>query len=219
MIRDLVLGSEIYGRSPPSFLASAKAQNSTGTATLVISKPSGVAAGHLLVAFVGTDEVAGMSTWTVPSGWTELRDQGLWPHLCVAYKVAGASEGSSYTFTSSDTGGLKSGVIVAYTGAAYDTVGAIGTASSGGNCTAPQVTVAADNSVLLAAFFVAVASSSFPAPSGMNSLDSDAGSTSPSWNVFAQAVNAGASGSRASNPSGAAGNVAGVLLSIKPGGY
>lgn len=201
----------------PSFVASAKAQNTTGAATLDIGKPSGVSQGDLMVAFVGTDDAGGMCTWTPPAGWTEVRDQGLWPNLTVAYKVAGASEGSSYTWTGSDTVGLKSGVIAAYRGAAYDTVGTIGTASSGGNCTAGGVTAASDNSILLGCFFVGVAARTFPAPSGMSSVNSDADTSAPSWALFSENIGAGATGSRSSDPSGTTGSVAGVLLAIKPG--
>jgi hypothetical protein len=71
--------------------------NSLGTA-LVIPIPSGVAAGNFMLAIMAA-QVA--ETFTGDTGWNEIADYGSNPGLRAAWKLAGGSEPSSYTFTAS----------------------------------------------------------------------------------------------------------------------
>jgi hypothetical protein len=102
---------------PPEFIA-ATTTSPVATSTITINKPAGTQQGDLMLAFVsGSINL----TYTGDTGWTEIADQGVEPSLRVAYKVAGASEPSSYVFTSSSTSGNKTGAILTYRYAAYDT--------------------------------------------------------------------------------------------------
>jgi hypothetical protein len=109
------------GSTPPTYIASAKtATNSTNT--LVISKPSGTIEGDLMVAFM---TVRSERTWTGDTGWTEVVNRTSSPATRVAYKIAGASEGSSYTFTISDSSANVNGTILTFRNAAYETASSI----------------------------------------------------------------------------------------------
>lgn len=70
-----------------------------GTLDLTITKPTGTAEGDLLIAVVGQNTTGG--TWGLPAGWTSWLSGGATGNISdlVAYKVAGASEGTDYTFS------------------------------------------------------------------------------------------------------------------------
>jgi len=88
----------------------------TGADTnLVINKPTGTAAGDLLIALVGTDNTnTGVSA---PSGWTAaFVNDGPGPdggQYSLYYKIAGSSEPSTYTWTFTG-GGYVAGIIACY---------------------------------------------------------------------------------------------------------
>lgn len=197
----------------PLLVGTASTQNGSTGATLTISKPTGTTQNNLMIAIMVSGNDVG-TTWTGDTGWTEIKDQNASPDLRIAYKIAGASEGDSYTFTNSSSADYLSGCILTYRNAAYDTIGTVGTATSGGNCTAAQITVANNMSILIAAFANDRDSVTFPTPAGMSAVISDSGANSPSYAIFSQLVNAGASGTKSSDCSGSSGYVAGVLLSI-----
>jgi carbohydrate binding protein with CBM4/9 domain len=90
--------------------------------SIVINKPSGVVADDLLIAFVTSNN----QSVNPPSGWTELDDDTTAElfRSHVFYKIAGSSEGSTYTFTVGSSAPIV-GTIIAYDGA--DTVTPIGT--------------------------------------------------------------------------------------------
>lgn len=80
-------------------IASYSTKLESSLSTITIDKPSGTVSGDLLFAFVG---IRRNTTWTVPAGWTELQDQKcttVGTASVVAWKTAGGSEGSNYTFT------------------------------------------------------------------------------------------------------------------------
>ncbi len=97
------------------FRSSTCGQN-TGATTLTLNKPAGTVAGDLLVAHIGTANGPAM---TAPSGWTQVpglagivnADQ----RLVSWYRIAGASEPASYTFTTGVTD-ANTGGIAAYSG-------------------------------------------------------------------------------------------------------
>jgi hypothetical protein len=77
-------------------IANATSTNGTGTSA-VLTKPTGTVAGVFLVAQVA---VEGSATITAPSGWTLVNSftaSGL--KSSIYYRMAGASEGSTYTWT------------------------------------------------------------------------------------------------------------------------
>jgi hypothetical protein len=84
--------------SPPSFRSASSVTNGT-----TVAKPAGAVAGDLLLATLEVD--ADPVTVTGPSGWTLLMDTpaaigtGSDYHAQVWYRVAGASEPASYTWT------------------------------------------------------------------------------------------------------------------------
>lgn len=87
--------------------------NGSSVNSITIDKPSGVVSGDLMIAQVtrsNTNTITG-----VPSGWTLLRvdGSGAEPHQYLYYKIAGASEPSSYTWTYSatSTDGIGGGII------------------------------------------------------------------------------------------------------------
>jgi hypothetical protein len=184
----------------------------TGTNTLSISKPSGVVAGDILIAVIS--DSAG-ETWTGASGWTEIADRGTGVGLRIAYKVAGITEGSNYTFTPAEApfGFHASGAILAYRRAAYDVVGSFDSGAIGANSVPPGVTLSHDG-VLFAVFACSLSGQSFAAPSGMVSIVADSDATTPSFAVFAQQVGAGSTGTRSSAPSGG-GRSTGILFALK----
>ena len=91
---------------------------------MVLNKPSGTVEGDMMVAWVCGDSSARKNV-TPPSGWSVIYNQSS-PDLGGSaqqfgyYKVATASEPSSYTFTFSGSAGRYKGVITSY----YDTNGA-----------------------------------------------------------------------------------------------
>lgn len=189
-------------------VATAQAQN-TGSATLTISKPTGTLEGHLMITgnFQDGHTVAG---FTGDTGWTEVYDV-INPSFRWAYKIAGASEPSSYSFTGPNT--QLSGFIVTLSGAVYDTSGTPNALAT--PVVANGITVASDNSLLLAVYKVQNLSKTFTTPTGMTTVCNDADAWAPSFAVFKESVNAGATGNRSSTPSGGAtGN--GLLISVKP---
>jgi hypothetical protein len=112
------------------------------TSTIVAPKPTGTTTGDLMIVMF-MDSV----TTATPSlaGWTlGINSNG----SSMLYKVAGASEPTSYTFTFTGTTGTKKGTIATFRHAAYNS---ISTMSSGTTTVvAPAATVAMNNSMALA---------------------------------------------------------------------
>lgn len=199
---------------PIEFVASA--QNSGTGSTLSFAKPTGTQENDLMVAFA---IAVGDATWTPPTGWTEVVDQGARPNLMIAYKVAGASEGSSYTFTKTGTN-RGNWVIVTYRNAAYDVVGSIVTTQSSGVQTASAITLSQSKSTLLAFFCSSDDTGTWSSPSaGLAALANDASDTAGVWALYSDDdVTSGSTGSKSATNSnlGDTLNPACVLVGIKP---
>lgn len=193
-------------------LISFSSNNTSSVAANTVTKPTGVIEGDLLVAFMAGDTGASQ-TWTQPSGWTEVIDKGSTPNIAISYKVATDSEPADYTFTFS-AANSNYVVIVAYRNAVYDTVGTFSSATD--PIVAPAITVAANNSVLLA--FYARGNSTnttWTTPTGMSIVVLDNSGVSPSCGLFSQSVNSGSTGTRSSS-GGSTSRVSGILMAIKP---
>lgn len=194
-----------------NFVASATAEGTASSVT--VNKPTGTVQGDIMVAWMINRSTSGR-TWTQLTGWTKAAQQTTPANVAVQYKVAGASEGSTYTFVSDGGNNCIAGIATFRYGA-YDTVGTIGTATSGGNCTASAITVASDNCVVLA-MFAQNAGGSFPTPTGFTQIYNVTHSGNDAQLAcFYKVVSKGSTGNVSSDPSGT-GSVAGVLLSIKP---
>ena len=89
-----------------------------GGAPFNVNKPTGVVEGDVLIGVVQS-QYYDYADLTIPTGWTFLegRDSGtLGGHSKVAYKVAGASEPASYTFSASTNGSHCHAMVIAFSG-------------------------------------------------------------------------------------------------------
>jgi hypothetical protein len=87
-----------------------------GSKTLTISKPSGVISGDVMLAFFYINPNG--QTVTPPSGWTLIANTtyGGNDTAYAAYKIAGSSEPTSYSWTVSGGNGAWGAAIACYTG-------------------------------------------------------------------------------------------------------
>jgi hypothetical protein len=121
---------------------------STSTTSVTVNTPSGVQAGHLLIAHISWESNSNLIS-SVPSGWTQIFNATAGTRAirhALYYKVATASEPSSYTW------GLSSaaeaiGFVMAFSG--VETSSPIGnysnstSTSSSASCTAPSINIQA----------------------------------------------------------------------------
>lgn len=193
----------LYTGQRPRFVAQTTASSSA--TSLTVNRPTGTVEGDLMIAIMrATISV----TWTGATGWTEVADEGSAPSLRIAYRVAGPSEGSSYTFTSTSGTGTRVGYILTYRGAAYDAIGAFRETTP---ITVTGPTASASASILLGA---AVATSS-----------SDTGLSVPSFTtvrvsgstavIVERYVEAGPTGTLSFGNTDTGSN-SGIALTIKP---
>ena len=201
-------------RMPIQYIAESTTQVTTGSSTVVVNKPTGTVDGDLMIMVGAVGSLAAGRTWTGDTGWTEVADQGAIPNLRIAYKIAGSSEPSSYTFTisSGTTAGIAASILT-YRYAAYDTIGSFTTSTD--PLVLPSVTASANTSVLIAAGVRAAASITLGTPTGMTARVTENDGTAPSYKICDQSINAGATGTR-SMSTGSASDVAGIMLVIKP---
>lgn len=207
----LVGGRSTSASKSPEFIAFASANGSSLSAVMV-SKPIGTAQGDLMIAFMSK---ANSVTWTQPSGWTEVADQGSNPSIGISYKVAGPSEPSSYQFSCGGGSGRPKASIVTYRGATFGVIGAFATLAM--PISAPSINVSENNSVLLAMFSRGSQDHVWSTPTGMNPVATSTSSDSPSYLVASEVVDAGATGVRTSSIAGVSSSAtAAIMLSIKP---
>jgi hypothetical protein len=202
---------------PPTHVGSSS--NSTGTTTLSLSKPAGVASGDMMLVAIYTGDAASASI-TPPSGWTELRTYApnSFFRFSVFYRVAGASEGASYSFTVGDVDTV--GAISAYrggeTGAPAST---ISTGLSGTSLAAPSITTTEANTMIISIVGGdegAASAKSWTPPSGVTERsDRYLGSLSLAVGDFTQA-SAGATGTKTWISSHSLTKGVGVTIGIEP---
>jgi hypothetical protein len=181
-----------------SFVAASKAENGTGATSLSITKPTGVGEGQVLVAAV---TVAGTGTVTAPGGWTAIGSltQGSTIQLTY-YKVASASEPSSYSW-SLGSKRAASGGIAAYSGINQTVpVDATATATgTSGNASAPSATTSASGDLVLAVGSFGAAATVTPDASTTERFDVASGSNTSELADFTQA-SAGATSAKTLTP-------------------
>lgn len=107
-----MFASNAFGFAPPAlpitFRSAAAGVNSNSQTSITVNKPSGTVQGDVMVAIVYWN--ANCGALTVPSGWISATERlqltsatGEWSNnVFMHYKVAGASEPSSYTWTATN---------------------------------------------------------------------------------------------------------------------
>lgn len=200
-------------QEPPFAIAEENAQ-ATASSSLVINKPTGTREGDLMIAVMNTGSSG--QNWTPASGWTEIADQGSKPGLGISYKVAGPSEGTSYTFTASAAVDV-SGSIVTFRNAAYDAIGALSNTVAANILAVSAVTASTRFARVLGVAAADVGSIVVDAPAFMQTLQSDSDATGGAY-TFSQDAQPSASGSSGPRSFGVigAGSVGGALVAIKP---
>lgn len=194
-----------------TFVNSASNQNtSSGITQLTINKPTGTVENDLMIAFCMCTSA---ETWTGDTGWTEIADFGSRPSLRIAYKIATASEASSYTFTTGTTTNTPSGSILTYRNATYDTIGSF--VSSADPLTIASINIADNYSRLIACFAKGALSITILAPIYMSAIVTENDATDPSYTISDQLIGYGASSARTATI-GSSTYVSGIMLSIKP---
>lgn len=177
----------------PAVYQSVEYGNASSGGDVTINKPSGVVSGDLMVV---TITAAASVTWTVLSGWTRCPGT---PNVLggdIFYKVAGGSEGSSYTFHCNNALTALRGAVTRWTG--FDTTTPIQTSAGGAvttNGLSPTVTASVANSVLYCSLVnVASNNTSCTVPSGMTQAFN---TTTTAFKLGAtETVGSGATGTR-----------------------
>lgn len=184
--------------------ASAWQGGGPGSGLVTIAKPSQVQLGDLLISFVAADSSAPI---TPGAGFSEDYDATSHPMGEVAHLSAGASEPSSYDFSTGSKADLC-GAIVCLRGAAFDVAG---TASSlGSTPAAPSITLSQTGLVL--ACYATEGSGTFSTPAGFDPVISQYGN-SVNIAIFAKSFAAGATGTVSSTLSANSGK--GLLIGVK----
>ena len=198
-------GDTGIGQNTISFVASTTLADTATSSTHVMNVPSGTANGDLMVLFIAASTT---STYNVPTGWTQAFNSISSCMIC--YRIA-SSEPASYTVTTSTL--ACTGYIATYRNAAFDAVGAVSVIAT--PSVAPSINVSYDNSIVLDFTVARFASTTFTTPTGFSSVASESNTTSPSSALFSDPVNAGATGTVSTTPSG--GNTAfSILVALEP---
>lgn len=181
-----------------AFVGAASAENGSGSTSLGIAKPTGVVEGGVMVATV---TAAGTGAVTTPSGWTVVKSltQGSL-RQATYYKVAGASEPASYSW-SLGSSRAASGGIVDYSGV-NQTVPVDAIASAGGeseNAAIPSATTSAANDLVLAVASFATGTTVTSDASTTERIDVKSSSNTTVVADFAQA-SAGATAAKTATP-------------------
>lgn len=154
--------------------------NSAAQTTIQISKPTGTVDGDLLTAAIALydNSSAGPATFTPPSGWTQLGisngSASYDPQVVVFAKVAGASEPTNYTFTSSRSQSRMAGGIATFYGEAADSAFPgdfqANPNDSAGALDLPAATSLGDNAIVLRASGTWTSPNGFSLASGHTQL-------------------------------------------------
>ncbi|MBX4192571.1 LamG domain-containing protein [Candidatus Parcubacteria bacterium] len=122
---------------------------------ITLAKPSGTVEGDFLLAGIALDD--GTPSLTAPSGWTPIArtNNDVDASLASYYKVAGASEPSSYTWTITPSA-KGAGGITRYEGVrSFSPIGAFGSSTGSGSvASVPAITTTATNTQVVALYTV-----------------------------------------------------------------
>jgi hypothetical protein len=183
----------------PQYIAQANAATTVASTDLTINKPTGTVENDLMVAFI---QASNNNTWSL-SGWTSVSsDNG----QAILYRVAGASEGSSYTFVQS-LSNTSQGVIATFRYCSYDAVGTVLTTASA----YPSVTTASKYQLCIT-FGGRHASTTFTAPAGMTTIFN----TTSAPSIIISYINAVGNGTfYGTNTASGSANVRSVSIALK----
>jgi len=204
--------------SLPVYQSSSSA--AVNTSTLTITKPSGTVEGDLLVAFVS----ARQRDVSPPAGWTEIAytsgfsiEAGCW------YKVAGASEGSSYNFAVGGSAPRHGSGVIARVSATSATQADVSATTDTGSAasathTSPSVTTTVANTLLFRYLAGDSEANNTSTPSGhtLAAYVEAASVLSSSCLVYKDQAAAGSTGT-ASFTLGAADDAVLITVAITPG--
>jgi PKD repeat protein len=209
----------VTGAGVPTFRSASSAANPTAP-TLPIPAPSGVVSGDVLIASV---DVRGNPTITAPSGWNLIRLDLIQNSFRKAtyYRVATASEPTSYTWAFSSSL-AASGGILAFSGVSTSNPidAHSGLASTGTNLiTAPSVVTSVPNTMLVG-LFAATGNLTITPPSGMTERF-DITSNLGTYKVTSEGANAlqataGATGDRVARADIGLNPNIGQLIALRP---
>jgi len=205
---------------PISFRAAAQAGAASGVLTLTINKPAGTVQNDVMIASIGVRP--NTATVTPPAGWTLVRridnSAGAPNSLVVYYRVAGAGEPASYSWTFSTSTGSAGGILSfsgVNTATPIDVENGQATPVAPTHST-PSVTTTVPNAMLVASFTYSSPLAWAP-PAGMTEVvDIVGGNQSTEINYVLQAA-AGATGAKTATPVAGqddAGNT--HILALKP---
>lgn len=214
-VRDVVMAAAgVSTGAAITFVASAS--NHTPAASIAINKPTGTVEGDLMIAVLNGTQGASDANFA-STGWAILYafDNGTDSSQAVLYKVAGASEGSSYTFTN---GGNIVGSIVTYRNASMGLYSQYVANTAGSTITLSGLTIPTSG-CLLFAFCGDKDATPFSTPSGMTSVVSN--TSNGGYALFSEPRDAGATGTRASTATGGAGSatISGFTFFITPSSF
>ena len=199
----------------------------TNNASLTINAPAGLQAGDLMIA--NLVQVNSLTPPTAPTGWTLIDHENLNGvtnrYASVFYKVAGSSEGSSYTFTVPTGGSVTAiGAIVAFSGVnsttPFDVTPGSIQVNASGNDTAPgKTTVTANDAIVM----LGQAAGSAPtwsnwtttSPGALTAILNYQGTETSIGAAWALKATAGATGNGTATLSPGERN-GGILLALKP---
>lgn len=174
--------------------------NATGT-TFTITKPTGVASGDFLLAWL----VSSATTPTAPAGWTLAASDGNGGQLY--YKIAGGAEPASYSWTSG-TSQTWTGGISRYTGVDATTPLDAAVQTSSFTLTTASVTTGSANALIVAGLWTTAGTTTPPA--GMTEAWERAPGNFDVETAYVIQPSAGASGTKTFTQS--SGSAAGLFI-------
>jgi len=204
---------------------SAPSPSSSNVSSIMVSRPTSLASGDVMIALITYRGGDTISVSTVPAGWTEItsRDDGASLGMHIYRKVAGGSEPASYTWTLS-SGNRAAGAILAYRG--VDTTSPIltfGSQINGASTSliAPSITTTVANTMLVAFYGVPNDQNVTIAPPGAMTERFEVSTGAGPNGLVAEAAEAaqaasGATGTRVATASASRSSI-GMLVALRPG--
>jgi hypothetical protein len=188
----------------PTFVSYA-INNATGVSSVTTNAPTNISTGNLLIAVFNANSGASR-TLTAPSGWTVVNTTA---NRFFAHKVATSSEPADYTFTTSGSFSTATCAIMNFSNADIDVFGA--TSASGSSPSAPSITLAQNNSLVLCVVTVNTTSSN-TSVSGFTQIYER--TTASAQDVSSKSFNSGATGNVATSTSPVSARSS--LIGLKP---
>jgi hypothetical protein len=200
-----------------TFRAATSVNTQTRVTSCTMSKPTGTSQGDVMIAAFQVDRV---SSVTPQTGWNPLLRTDDTAHsmsVVSYYKVAGASEPASYTWTLAPASGWCTGGIQSYVGVSTSTPIDVSGGQSGtsNSPTTPSLTTTVDSDWLIGVWAVWNGNLTINLPTGMTSRINFTGA-SPHRQADQSLGTAGSTGTRVATTSQTAGSWIAQAIAIKP---